>query len=155
MLLQWKLQIVTLIYPTHDGKRDLALEPRNNIWRTVTNPAIDMDNNHCNQEKHCFGSSLKVWHERLGHTNYNDLKRLSDHVESMKISNKDEGICECCETTSQKEGRYQKILLLVQLRYSKLFTRLFWVLLRTSHLRTSSLQSVWWVASPDSSKCTS
>ena len=30
-----------------------ALEPRNNmfIWRTITNPAIDMNNNHCNQEE--------------------------------------------------------------------------------------------------------
>ena len=81
-----------------------ALEPRNNmfVWRTVTNPTIDMDSNHCNQEEQCFASSLKVWHERLGHTNYNDLKRLSEHVEGMKISNKDEGICGCCETNKSK-----------------------------------------------------
>ena len=50
---------------------------------------------------------VKVWHERLGHTNYNDLKRLSDHVEQMKISTKDESICECCET-NLKGGRYRK-----------------------------------------------
>ena len=79
-----------------------ALEPRKNmcIWRTVTNRAIDMDN-HCNQGQQCFASILKVWHERLGHNNYNDLKRLSDHVEG-KISNKDIGICKSCETNNSK-----------------------------------------------------
>ena len=88
---------------TKDGTI-FALEPRNNmfVWRTVTNTTIDMDSNHCNQEEQCFASSLKVWHERLGHTNYNDLKRLSEHVEGMKISNKDEGICGCCETNKSK-----------------------------------------------------
>ena len=52
---------------TKDGTI-FALEPRNNmfVWRTVTNPTIDMDSNHCNKEEQCFASSLKVWHERLG-----------------------------------------------------------------------------------------
>ena len=30
------------------------------------------------------------------------MKRLSEHVEGMKISNKDEGICGCCETNKSK-----------------------------------------------------
>ena len=40
----------------------LALEPRINmfIWRTVTSPAIYMDENHCNQEEQCFASSQSL-----------------------------------------------------------------------------------------------
>ena len=72
------------------------------IWRTITNPEIDINNNCCNQEEQCFSSSLKVWHDRLGHTNYNDSKRISDHVEGLKIGSKEGGICECCETNKSK-----------------------------------------------------
>ena len=59
-------------------------------------------------EEQCFASSLKVWQERLGYTNYNDLKRLFDHVEGMKICNEDEGICECCETNKPKRRPVSK-----------------------------------------------
>ena len=36
------------------------------------------------------------------------MKRLLDHVEGMKISNKNEGICECCETNKTKRRSVPK-----------------------------------------------
>ena len=86
-----------------------------------------MVKNHCNQEEQRFASSRKLLNERLEHTNYNDLKRLSNHVERMKISYKDKGICEYCKT-----NKSELETVLAQLRYSKLFPRRFWVQLCVS-----------------------
>ena len=44
--------------------------------------------------ENCFNvDSLKMWHAKMGHNNFFDLKHLPEFVEGMKISNSN---IECC-----------------------------------------------------------
>ena len=45
------------------------------VWKTFT----------CSNEN-CFNvDSLQLWHAKMGHNNFSDLKRLPEFVEDMKI----------------------------------------------------------------------
>ena len=62
----------------------------------------------CNKVKmsdeHCFATSLlEQWHERLGHFNFLDVKRIRHHVDGMLLEGKAvEEVCETCETNKPK-----------------------------------------------------
>ncbi len=50
-------------------------------------------------------ASLKDWHERLGHNNLEDVKRLPQHVEGMQITSSEWDSCrECLLNKSKREA---------------------------------------------------
>ena len=55
-------------------------------------------------------SNLKLWHDRLGHNNFQDLIKLQSHVDGMKIKINDssELKCDTCELNKAKRKPVSK-----------------------------------------------
>ena len=57
----------------------------------------------CSNED-CFNvDSLQMWHAKMGHNNFSDLKRLPELVEGIKITNSNIECCEVCELNKSKK----------------------------------------------------
>ena len=57
----------------------------------------------CSNEN-CFNvDSLQMWHAKMGHKNFSDLKRLPELVEGIKITNSNIECCEVCELNKSKK----------------------------------------------------
>ena len=56
----------------------------------------------CSNEN-CFNvDSLQMWHAKMGHNNFSDLRRLPEFVECMKLSDSKIECCEVCELNKSK-----------------------------------------------------
>ena len=89
-------------FVTKNGTR-FELEPSKNrfIWRMVTN--LYLEYNKVNMsDKHCFATSLQWWNEKLGHTNFLEVKRLRHHVDGMFVEGKAVEVCATCEKSKAK-----------------------------------------------------
>ena len=67
------------------------------------------ENNLCNEQ--CLASSnLKLWHDRLGHNDFQDLIKLQNHVGGMQIDKNDssELMCGTCELNKAKRKAVPK-----------------------------------------------
>ncbi len=54
-------------------------------------------------QEQCFSADLKLWHDRMGHNNFKDLKNLEQHVIGMQIDgSKEIDVCDCCELNKSK-----------------------------------------------------
>ena len=63
------------------------------VWKTFP----------CSNEN-CFNvDSLQLWHAKMGHNNFSDLKRLPEFVEGMKIGDPKNDCCEICELNKSKK----------------------------------------------------
>ena len=49
--------------------------------------------------------TLKTWHQILGHCNPNDISRMENHVQDMKISDSEKFDCEVCTLAKQPNTR--------------------------------------------------
>ena len=62
----------------------------------------------CSNENCVNVDSLQMWHAKMGHKNFSDLKRLPEFVEGMKISNSNIECCEVCELNKSKKQTVPK-----------------------------------------------
>ena len=83
-------------------------------------------NEFCSEQ--CLASSnLKLWHDRFGHNNFQDLIKLQNHVYGMQIDQNysSELKCDTCELNKQNRKRFQKIMLTEQTMRLILFMLIF------------------------------
>ena len=73
------------------------IEQENNlfVWRIVPNLRAT-------KHETCLSSKLSKWHDRLGHNNWEDLKKLKQCVVGMDVSENDVFVCEVCEVNKAK-----------------------------------------------------
>ena len=50
-----------------------------------------------------------MWHAKMGHNNFSDLKRLPKFVEGMKIGDSKIECCGICELNKSKNSLFPKI----------------------------------------------
>ena len=60
----------------------------------------------CSNENCFIVDSLQMWHAKMGHNNFSDLKRLPEFFEGMKIG---DSKIECCEVCELKKSEKQSV----------------------------------------------
>ena len=81
---------------TSDGTK-FHIEQENNlfVWRIVPDLRVT-------KHETCLSSKLSKWHDRLGHNNWEDLKKLKEQVVGMDVCENDVFVCEVCEVNKAK-----------------------------------------------------
>ena len=95
---------------TRDGTV-FPLMQENNLfrWSAKFTDYETQENDFCNEQ--CLASSnLKLWHDRLGHNDFQDLIKLQNHVDGMQIDKNDssELKCDTCELNKAKRKAVPK-----------------------------------------------
>ena len=90
---------------TSDGTK-FHIEQENNlfVWRIVPDLRVT-------KHETCLSSKLSRWHDRLGHNDWEDLKKLMEHVVGMDVCENDVFACEVVMLTKPKEDLYPKTAL--------------------------------------------
>ena len=63
----------------------------------------------CSNENRFNVDSLQIWHAKMGHNNFSDLKRLPEFVEGKKIGDSKNECCEALSEISRKNSLFPKI----------------------------------------------
>ncbi|CAG9839428.1 unnamed protein product [Diabrotica balteata] len=76
---------------------------RNNLWvmKFRVKPIVE-----CNLASK---SSIKLWHDRLGHINFTTIKKTANLVDNMRVDNKEEFFCETCQYGKQSRKTHKSL----------------------------------------------
>ena len=70
---------------------------------------IELANEHSVENVAMVVSDIEIWHKRLGHNNFDDIKKLENLTEGVKFSQKKHNNCVDCQTEKAKRKAIPKV----------------------------------------------